>query len=233
MFPIKPAISCGLLLLAASLHGQDKTLESRVLDFDSKNVGLTETLIKFSHQQHVPIAIEYLDRFSMDQPIEVNIRNKTVREALNAILKNGRGYRRRWREGIVEVTNTRVLKRADDQLSKVIPVFEISEGTTVQFASALLWLNLQAALDPSLKKSGVGGDFMGTSSTVKSAKLKNQTVREILRYIVLNSQADGWTVSGPQECLGFTPYCGLWYMIEAEPSDPSYKLLLDRIRKNL
>jgi len=39
-------------------------------------VGLTETLLKFSHQQHLRIAIEYIDRASMDQPIDVDLRNK-------------------------------------------------------------------------------------------------------------------------------------------------------------
>jgi hypothetical protein len=115
----------------------------------------------------------------------------------------------------------------------VIPVFEISEGETVKFASAILWLNLQIALDPSLKQKGVGGRFPGASSTVKPTTLHNRTVREILSYIVLNSQAGGWTVAGPSECLGFSPYCGLWYMIEGEPSDLSYKLLFQNIRKNL
>ena len=44
---------------------------------------------------------------------------------------------------------------------------------------------------------------------------------------------DDWIVAGPPECLGFTPYCGLWFLIEAEPSDHSNKNLLPNIRNNL
>jgi hypothetical protein len=97
--------------------------------------------------------------------------------------------------------------------------------------STMLWGELQIELDPSIK--GFGGDIMGRSSTVKAGTLHNRTVREILSYIVLNSQAEGWVVAGPPECLGFTPYCGLWYIVEQEPSDSSYQVVLRKVRENL
>ena len=115
----------------------------------------------------------------------------------------------------------------------VIPVFTLTDGETVKMASVTLWWNLQLKLDPKLE--GYGGDILEGAevSIVKPAVLHNRTVREILECIVLNSRANGWIVAGPPQCLGFTPYCGLWYMIEGEPSDPSYKLPLQNIRQNL
>jgi hypothetical protein len=86
------AIACGFLLLASCVYGQDNPLERPVSDFNSKGVGLTETLLKFSHQQNLRIAIEYVDRASMNQPINVSLQNKTVRQALDSILRNGHGY---------------------------------------------------------------------------------------------------------------------------------------------
>lgn len=230
---VNRAIACGLLLFTPCIYGQEKSLERPALSFESKGNGLTETLIKFSHQQHLPIAIEYVDQTSMDQPVEVSLQSNNIRHALDTILRQGRGYSWRLRNGIVEITNQRGSKRAEDQFNRVIPIFGISEGATVKLTSALLWWNLQTELDPSLKGTGFAGDIMGASSRVKPATLRNRTVREILSYIVLNSQAEGWMVSGPPECLGYTPYCGLWYMIEADPADPSYKLLLQNIRRNL
>ena len=229
---VSRAIAYGFLFLAPCVYGQDP-LERPVSDFNSKGVGLTETLLNFSHQQHLRIALEYLDRASMDQPIIVNLQNKTVREGLDIILSNGHGYSWRLRNGIVEVTNSRGSKRADKQLNMVIPVFKIADGETAKMASVALWWNLQLTLDPKLK--GYGGDIMeGVEvSTVKPAVLHNRTVREILAYIVLNSRADGWIVAGPPQCLGFTPYCGLWFLIESVPSTPSYELLLRDVRKNL
>lgn len=227
------AIACGILLFLPCVYGQDTPIERPASDFNSKGVGLTETLLKFSHQQHLRVAIEYVDRASMDQPIEVSLRNKTVRQALDSILHNGHGYSWRLRNGIIEITNRRTSKRADDQLNRVIPVFKIGEGETVAMTSVMLWWNLQMELDPSLKEKGIAGDIMGRSSAVRPTTLHNRTVRHILAYVVLNSQAEGWIVTGPPECLGFTPYCGLWRMIEGEPSDPSYKLLLQNIRENL
>ena len=233
MLMVSRAIACGFLFFAPCLYGQDNSLERPASDFDSKGVGLTEALLKFSHQQHLRIAVEYVDRESMDQPMIVNLQNKTVRQGLDIILSNGHGYSWRLRNGIVEITNSRGSKRADKQLNMVIPVFKVADGETAKMASVTLWWNLQLTLDPKLK--GYGGDIMegAEASTVKPAVLHNRTVREILAYIVLNSRADGWIVTGPPQCLGFTPHCGLWFLIESVPSTPSYELLLRDIRKNL
>jgi hypothetical protein len=227
------AFACGFLLLAPCVYGQDTPLERPSSDFNSKGVGLTETVLKFSHQQHLRIAIEYVERASMDKPIEVRLENKTVRQALDSILQNGRGYSWRLRHGIIEITNTCASKRAQGQLDTVISVFTIPDNETAKMATVMLWWNLQLQLDKKLK--GFEGDVMGDarSPRLKAATLHNRTVREILAYIVLNGGVDGWIVAGPPECLGFTPYCGLWYLIEAEPSDPSNKILLQNIRKNL
>jgi hypothetical protein len=50
---------------------------------------------------------------------------------------------------------------------------------------------------------------------------------------VLNSRAEGWIVAGPPECLGFTPYCGLWFFIEGDFFDSSYQSVLRNVSKNL
>jgi hypothetical protein len=233
MFMLSRAIACGFLFFAPCLYGQDNSLERPASDFDSNGAALTEALLKFSHQQHLRIAIEYVDRESLDQPVIVNLQNKTVRQGLDIILSNGHGYSWRLRNGIVEITNRHGSKRADRQLSVVIPVFKITEGETAKMASVTLWWNLQLKIDPKLR--GYGGDIMegAEASTVKPAVLNNRTVREILSYIVLNSRAEGWIVAGPPQCLGFTPHCGLWLLIESVPSTPSYELLLRNIRNNL
>jgi hypothetical protein len=231
MLMISRAIACGFLLFSPCVYGQSSPNERRASDFDSKGVGLTETLLKFSHEEHLPMAIEYVDRASMDKPIDVSVRNITIRAALDSILHYGNGYRWRLRNGIIEIMNRRASKRAEDQLNKVIPVFKVQEGETAAMTSTMLWWDLQMALDPSIK--GFGGDIMGGSSTVKSTTLQNRTVREILSYIVVNSRAEGWIVAGPPECLGFTPYCGLWYLVEGEPFDTSYQVVLRKVRENL
>jgi hypothetical protein len=233
MLMMRRAIALVFLLLPPCVYAQSGSPERPASDFTSKGLGLTGTLLKFAHEEHLPVAIEYVDRASIDQPVDVSLRNKTVRQALDSILRNGHGYGWRLRNGIVEITNTRASKHAEDQLNRVIPVFEISEGETVKLVSAMLWWNLQIALNPSLKEKGFGGSILGMSSTLKSATLHDRTVREILSYIVLNSRAEGWIVAGPPECLGFTPYCGLWLVIEGEPFDSSYQSVLREVQENL
>ena len=227
------AIVCGFLFFAPLVYAQNNRVDRPASDFNSSGIGLTETLLRFSHQQNLRIAVEYVDRASMDEPIAVNLQNKTVRQSLDAILRHGRGYSWRSRNGVIEITNRLVSKHAESQFDTVIPVFTIPDNETTKMASVMLWWNLQLKLDKTLK--GFGGDVMGDARTprVKGATLHNRTVREILAYIVVNSDAEGWIVPGPPECVGFTPYCGLWGLIEGEPTDPSYKILLRSIRANL
>jgi hypothetical protein len=227
------ALLCGCLLFAPLVCAQDNSLDRPASDFSSNGIGLTETLLRFSHQQNLRIALEYVDRASMDHPIVVKLQNKTVRQALQEILRSGRGYSFHLRNGIIEITNNKGSKRADEQLNTVIPAFNIADRQTAKMACVSLWWNLRMKLDPSLK--GYGGDIPeGTeASEVKPAVLHGRTVREILAYIVLNSRAEGWIVSGPPECLGFTPHCGLWFLIETPPSGSRYGPLLQQIRDNL
>ena len=107
-------------------------LERRASGFNSKGVGLTETLLRFSHQEHLPIAIEYIDQVSMNIPISVSVRNKTIRQTLDSILLNGKGYAWTLRNGMIEITNRQASKRAEEQLNKIIPEFNIAEGSTLQ-----------------------------------------------------------------------------------------------------
>src|SRR6266403_6021104 len=164
MLMVSRAIACGFLLFSACVYGQSGPLERRASSFNSQGVGLTETLLKFSHEEHLPIAIEYVDRASMDRPINVSLRHKTIRQALDSILLNGNGYGWKLRDGIIEITNRHGSKHAEGLLNKVIPIFNIQGDETVRVTSTVLWWELQITLDPSIK--GFGGDIMGRSSTV-------------------------------------------------------------------
>jgi hypothetical protein len=159
------------------------------VSFSSSGVGLTETLLKFSHQQNLRIAVEYVDRDSLDQPIAVTLQRKTVRQGLDAILRNGPGYSWRLQNGIIEITNKHGSKRADKQLNTVIPVFETSATESAKMASTMLWWNLQMKFDPSVK--GFAGSILEGEETskVKPATLHNRTAREILAYIVPSTHA--------------------------------------------
>jgi hypothetical protein len=232
MFMAIRVVVCVFLLFAPMLQAQDDSLERPASGFRSSGIGLTETLLNFAHQQNVRVAVEYVDRSSLDEPIAVSIQNKTVRQGLNAILRNGRGYSYRMRNGVIEIRNERGSKRADKQLDTVIPEFEISDSISAKAASAMLWMSLQAKLDPTMKGYGISIGEGAEASKVTPATLHNRSVREILAYIVVNSHAEGWIVPGPPECLGFTPYCGLWSLVETAPSNPSYRPFLDAIRKN-
>ena len=120
--------------------------------------------------------------------MNVSLRNKTIRQALDSILLNGNGYRWKLRNGIIEITNKHGSKHAEGLLNKVIPVFKIPEGETAQKMSTMLWWQVQIALDPSIE--GFGGDIMGRSSNVKAGTLHNREVREVLSYIVVNSRGE-------------------------------------------
>jgi hypothetical protein len=225
----RAAAVCGLLFLSTAVCGQGVPLGSGVADFHSEGIGLTETLLKFAHQEHFPIAIEDVDHGSLDNPIKISLRNTTIRHGLNAILLQSAGYRWKLQNGIVQITNRRRLESGEDLLHTVIPVFEIKEETTAKMASFHLWGSLQMVLDP--KAKGYGGDILGDLGppTLKPVTLHNQTVAEILSYIVVHSGAEGWIVSGPPEYLARNPQSGLWNIIT---SADTYQFVLRTVRQN-
>jgi hypothetical protein len=225
------AITCIVLLFSPHIYGQSTHSEDRIHNFESKGVGLTETLLKFADQQHLPIAIEYVDSDSMIRPIDISLRNETIAQALDSILSHGQGCAWTLRNGIIEIKNKHSSKRAAAQLNTVIPVFKIATEEPVAMTSAMLWGELQVALDPKHAQRGYCCGFLGSSSTVKPTTLRNQTIRQILFYIVVNSRAQGWIVTGPAKCLGFTPYCGLWYVIDSNSEGTSYQLVCRKSAK--
>jgi hypothetical protein len=227
------AAACLILSLLPSVSAQNISADNRVSSFDSKGAALTETLLKFADQQHLRIAIEYVDQDSMTRPINISLKHATIAESLDSILSRGQGYRWTLQKNLVIITNEHSSKRGDAQLNTVIPLFDIRDSLAVNVASAYLRSELQVRLDPQHNQGWWGGSFGGSSSTIKPAILRNQTVRQILAYIIMNSEAKAWVVSGPPKCLGYTPYCGLWSIIESDSTGPSTQEVMRKIGKNL
>ena len=59
MLMISRATAWVFLLLSPSVYAQSDSLERPAADFASKGVGLTETILKFAHEEHLPVAVEF------------------------------------------------------------------------------------------------------------------------------------------------------------------------------
>jgi hypothetical protein len=68
------------------VSAQNISADNRVSSFDSKGAALTETLPKFADQQHLRVAIEYVDQDSMTRPINISLRHATIAESLDSVL---------------------------------------------------------------------------------------------------------------------------------------------------
>lgn len=84
-------------------YAQSILKETHASDFDSRGAALTETLLKFANQQHLPIAIEYVDEDSISRAIDVSLKNATVAESLDSILPHGQGYTWTRQNGFIEI----------------------------------------------------------------------------------------------------------------------------------
>jgi hypothetical protein len=226
------AAACLILSLLPSVSAQDISADNRVSSFDSKGAALTETLLKFADQQHLRIAIEYVDQDSMTRPINISLKHATIAESLDSILSRGQGYRWTLQKNLVIITNEHSSKRGDAQLNTVIPLFDIRDSLAVNVASAFVVGTASQARSPA-QPGMVGRQFRGKFLDHQPAILRNQTARQILAYIIMNSEAKAWVVSGPPKCLGYTPYCGLWSIIESDSTGPSVQEVMRKISKNL
>lgn len=220
-----------LLLLATTCAGAAESwLEKRVRHFIFRGKSHQGSLghlatdgpagieSAFSHlAQHtgVPLCIESLDDWNRRSgpiiPIEINARDKTVREILEEMISQDRRYIYRERLGVVEVLPATAEGDPAHCLNMRIPVFQTEEEWNLTFRS------LKCQIDRVYRKkellanpmrmygcpAGIRGGVLPHPPDVVKATFTNETVRDILSKLasmVNNVAWHAWFKAGRVEC---------------------------------
>ena len=220
------AIAFAIVLLYpfGALYGQTRSappnLSRKVAFFSVKQRNLIDALLSFGAQERFPIAIDYIDKAAFQQRVNLEFREHSVREILDA-LTHPLGYRWSVARAVVSVTHDGALVGKSNLLNTRIPQFRIGE-TSMHEASLALSLDLYFVLNP--KSGGIAGDSPGGNLAFRVGPfdLKNATVRDILNRIVSQHSNGAWIVQQPPWTMGKDLGYGLWKVMEYDRTDAEY-----------
>jgi hypothetical protein len=218
------AIAIVLLCPVSALYGQTRSaspnLSRKVAFFSVKQQNLIDALLSFGAQEHTPFGIDYIDKAAFEQRMNLEFRERSVREVLDA-LTHPLGYRWSMAGAVVSVTHDGALVGKSNLLNTRIPQFRIGE-TSMHEASLALSLHLYFVLNP--KSSGIAGDSPGGSLAFRVGPfdLKNATIRDILNQIVSQHSNGAWIVQQPPWTMGKDLGYGLWKVLEYDKTDAEY-----------
>ncbi|MBA3913807.1 MAG: hypothetical protein H0X25_08120 [Acidobacteriales bacterium] len=195
-------------------------LDRRVSHFAVQHANLINALLMLGQQEHIPLAIEYIDKKAFESRISLDVRNASLQQVLTAITRPA-GYYWMLSGSVVTVTHSGALTGVANLLNARIPRFTIPEST-LQHASMVLAVNLYSVLNP--HSGGIAGDYPRGNRQYLSGPfdLKDRTVREILNRIVSQHRNGAWVVQQPPWTMGEDLGYGFWTVIEYDRTDSTY-----------
>jgi hypothetical protein len=182
-------------------------------------------LVDLAYEYELPMGIEYLDREAATQPINLELRNESVRGILLAIVQQVPEYKVSFSDGVVDVYVPKMREDSSNLLNKVIKNFAVSELDTRRADMELLCA-LTREVIPS---GGCGGSIaIGQWGPLKiTVHVHNAKVYEIVNSIVAQNGKAVWTVMAPPDKLSKIPVGGLWHIYPLEP--PFKSAVLDKL----
>jgi len=182
---------------------QQKT-ESRVERFSTSGRTLVDSVIELAFKYQVPMAIEYADWEATKRPLNLEFRQKSFREIVEAIVKEDPQYRVSFSSGIVDIFSPKAREDSSNLLNKIVKDFSVTEMETRR-ADFQLFCALQS--------TGCAGSLAaGQWDPLRiTLHMHNAKVYEILNAIVAQNGRAIWTVIA-NNLASFPPCCGLWYI---------------------
>jgi hypothetical protein len=200
-----------------TLHFAAK-LEKRVELFNTSGRTLVATVLDLAYEHELPTGIEYIDEEAITKPIDIELRNESVRGIIEAIIQQAPEYRVSFSEGLVDIYAPKAREDPSNLLNKIIKNFAVTEMDTHR-ADMELFCALSREVAPA---GGCGGSIAaGQWGPLKiTLHLQNATIYEIVNAIIAQNGKAVWTVIAPPDKLSKIPVGGLWHVY---PLETSYK----------
>jgi hypothetical protein len=181
-------------------------LHTRIERYESGGKPLIGALLDILYRYRLPAGIEYVDADAVRKPLNVSLRNSTVKDALLALVQQSAEYHLDFSSGLVEVYSPRARADRSSMFNIVIRNFHVKDADP-GVAGFQLFGSLSTTLRPD---EGFGGSFgpVGDSRKV-TLHLHNTKVYEILNTIVAQHRESLWVVGVRPENLSVFQG-GLW-----------------------
>ena len=191
--------------------------------FNTCGKTLVDSVIELAYDYRVPMAIEYADREATTKPINLEFHNKSLREMVEAIVKQDPQYRVSFSNGVVDIFSPRAREDHSNLLNKVLKDFSVTEMETRQADFQLFCAVAQAA-----GSQGCGGSLaVGQWEPLRiTLHLQNARTYEILNAIVAQNGSAIWTVTA-SNLASFPQSSGIWYIYPLQ--EPFKRVVSDRL----
>jgi hypothetical protein len=208
------------ILSAQSVAGHRATAQlTKVASFEEKTNKLVDrfntcgrtlvdSLIELAYEYQVPMAIEYAGREATSSPINLEFHNKSLREMVEAIVKQDQQYRVSFSNGLVDIFSPGAREDRSNLLNKVLKEFSVTEMETREADFQLFCAVAQAAGSQGCAGSLAGGQWEPVRITLHR---QNARTYEILNAIVAQNGRAIWTVTA-SNLASLPQSSGLWYI---------------------
>jgi hypothetical protein len=189
-----------------------KKLAVRVETFDNQEKPLIETLLKIADEFHLPMGIEKVENVTINRPIQVRLKNVTVKQILDACVGQAADYSWVIKDGVILISSRSLEAQASNLFNFVIPHFK-ADNISLNDANHKLSNSLYYQ---KVKPKSFGGSQLGNlnlEGKLVSLDVKNATVRHILNSLVALHGGSVWIARVAPEATDKLPSAGLWKIL--------------------
>jgi hypothetical protein len=198
-----------------------KKLAVRVETFDNEGKPLIETLLRIADEFHLPMGIEKVENVTINRPIQVRLKNVTVKQIFDACVGQATDYSWVIKDGVILISSPSLQVQASNLFNFIIPHFR-ADNISLNNANQGLRFALYYE---KVKPKSFGGSHLGNLSLedkLVNLDVKNATVRHILNCLVAQHGGSVWISRVAPEAIDTLPSAGLWQILP-HGSQPSYE----------
>jgi hypothetical protein len=193
----------------------DGKLDKNVPWFDTSARPLFTTLVDLAFEYQLPVGLEYVNSEATRRPLDVQIRDASVRQILAKLIAQAPGYEVSFNDGLVNVYSLNARLDASNPFNRLVNSFVVQDVDT-----HVADFHLFCQLEHQAKRGCAGSVGTGQwGSTRISVQMNNAKVYEILNEITARNGKAIWTVTVPPKKLhALAGNEGLWHIYPLEDS---------------
>lgn len=197
-----------------------ETLNKRIDGFDGSGRTLAALILDLAYEHKIPLAFEYVDRPAVTEPVDIHLKNSSIRDIIEAAVGRFPEYRVSFSADLINIYSPAARQDRSNVLNTPISNFSVKELDTHRADMELFCAVVQATHGGACTGSIAVGQWGPLKVSVSK---QNAKVYEILNAIVAQNSQAVWIVTAPANSLSEIPVGGLWHIY---PLDNTYQSIV-------
>jgi hypothetical protein len=189
-------------------------LDKRIAQFDASGHTLVAIALELSCTHKIPLAIEYADRYSTTEPIDLRFSNQSLREIFVGVVSKFPTYRVSFSDGLVTIYSPAARADKSNLLNTTIKRFNVTQRDTRDAETELFCALLRETKSGNVCSGSTAPGQWGTKKI--TVDMEDAKVYEILNAVIGQNGEAVWTVAVSPEQLSKLPAGQLWHIYPLE-----------------